>query len=194
MTTDLDIPAVGARAAQILAQIEAHPLYTHLTESSLKYTCCWFTTTGYATISDWNVEQDSPKLAIEGLRVLALKAAVLEATGDEDRAELLVAAPVDEMVHAILAQWNVMTRIQEDLGVRFNHATDLEESGYEVGGETDQLYAAAGWGPKPMRYWLPTSEVNRRLDVLGRLYESIGIHGHGASTRINFDGPVPASA
>lgn len=194
MTTELDIPAIGARAAEILAQIQAHPLYPHLTESSLKYTCCWFTTTGYATISDWNVEQDSPKLAVEGLRVLALKAAVLEATGDEKRAELLVAAPVDEMVHAILAQWNVMTKIQEDLRIRFNHATDMEEFGYEVGGETDQLYAAAGWGAKPLRYWLPTSEVNKRLDVLGRLYESIGIQGHGAATSINFDEAATASA
>lgn len=51
----------------------------------------------------------------------------------------------------------------------------------------------AGWGAKPMRYWLPTSEVNRRLDVLGRLSESIGIQGHGTSTRINFDEPVPAA-
>ena len=56
------------------------------------------------------------------------------------------------------------------------------------------MYDAAGWGPKPMRYWLPTSEVNRRLDVPGRLYESIGIQGHGATTSIRFDEPVPATA
>lgn len=36
-------------------------------------------------------------------------------------------------------------------------------------------------------------EVARRLDVLGRLYESIGIQGHDASTRINFDEQVPAA-
>jgi len=72
-------------------------------------------------------------------------------------------------------------------------ATDLEEFGNEIGGETDQLYDAAGWGLKPMRYWLPTSEVNRRLAVLGRLYEMIGIQGNGASTSIKFDEPAPAA-
>ena len=30
-----------------------------------------------------------------------------------------------------------MTKIQQDLGIRFAHATDLEEFGYEIGGETD---------------------------------------------------------
>jgi hypothetical protein len=30
------------------------------------------------------------------------------------------------MVHAILAEWNVMTKIQEDLGTRFAHATEPE--------------------------------------------------------------------
>lgn len=30
-----------------------------------------------------------------------------------------------------------MTRVQGDLGVRFADATELEEFGYEIGGETD---------------------------------------------------------
>ena len=86
-----------------------------------------------------------------------------------------------------------LRRIQEDLGIRFAHATELEEFGYEIGGETDQLYAAAGWGAQPMRYWLPSAEVNRRLtDVLGPLYESIGIQGFGTAHRISFAAPAAA--
>ena len=58
---------------------------------------------------------DAGPLLIEALRVLALKAAVFELTdGDEQAAELLVPGPVDEMVHAVLAQFTVMTRIQTD--------------------------------------------------------------------------------
>ncbi|MET8149092.1 hypothetical protein ACIBSW_39560 [Actinoplanes sp. NPDC049668] len=192
-TTPLDAQAVGARAAQILQAIEKHPLHTRLTESSLKYTSCWFTTTGYATISNWDLESDAPPLAVEGLRVLAIKAAVYEMTGDEVRAELLVPAPVDEMIHAILAQWNVMTAIQQDLGIRFVHATELEEFTYSRGCETDAYYAAAGWGPQPTRYWLTSDEVSRRLAILVKLYDSIGIDGFGRRHEHSFDeATVPA--
>lgn len=186
VSTPLDAQAVGDRAAQIFQTIEEHPLYTRLTESSLKYTSCWFTTTGYATIANWDIETDAPPLAVEGLRVLAIKAAVYELTGDEVRAELLVPAPVDEMIHAILAQWNVMTTIERDLGIRFVHATELEEFTYYRGCETDTFYAAAGWGPQPMRYWLASTEVNRRLAILGELYESIGIDGFGRKHEHSF--------
>lgn len=190
MTTDLDIAAVGARAAKILVEVTSHPLHERLTKSSLKYASCWGTLTGYPTIARWNQEQDAPHLAVEGLRVLALKAAVFEATGDEDRAELLVPAPVDEMIHAILAQWNVMTRIQEDLGIRFVHATELEEFTYTAGCETDLLYEAAGWGPRPSRYWLTSEEVDRRLAILKPLYTSIGFERLGRSHGHSFDEAV----
>jgi hypothetical protein len=63
--------------------------------------------------------------------VLALKAAVFELTeGDEAAAELLVSAPVDEMVHAVLAQFTVMSGMQDDLKLTFPHATELERFDY----------------------------------------------------------------
>ena len=66
------------------------------------------------------MERDAAPLLGEALRVLALKAAVFELCGgDEHAAELLVPAPVDEMIHAVLAQFTLMTHLQRDLGVTF---------------------------------------------------------------------------
>lgn len=182
-----DVQTVGARAAQILAAVKAHPLYGRLTGSSMAYTDCWATFTGYPVISKWDLATDAGPLLTEALRLLALKAAVFEVTGDEQAAELLAPGTVDEMVHAVLAQFTVMTRLQTELGVLFPHATENERFTYERGGITDQLYAAAGWGEQPTRYWLGADEVNRRLAVLDGKYELGGIHGHGRRHDIDFD-------
>lgn len=77
--------------------------------------------------------------------------------------------------------------MQTELGVLFPHATENERFTYESGGVTDQLYAAAGWGEQPTRYWLGADEVNRRLAELGTLYDQAGIHGHGRRHDIDFD-------
>ncbi|GLY03782.1 hypothetical protein [Actinoplanes sp. NBRC 101535] len=190
----LDVHVIGNRGAAIFAAVQAHELYARLTESSLAYSDCWFTNTGFATVSQWDQEKDAPVLAIEGLKVLALKAAVFEATGDEVRAELLVPSPVDEMIHAILAQPNVLRRIEADLRVQFVHATELEEFRYEFGGETDALYETAGFGPKPLRYWLPASEVGRRLAAMEAGLETAGVIGFGKRTTHRFDDTVAPAA
>ena len=159
------------------------------------YTECWATFTGYPLVSQFRLDRDAEPLLTEALRCLALKAAVFEATdGDEKAAELLLPAPVDEMIHAVLAQFTVMTRIQNDLGVIFPHATENEEFRYERGGHTDDLYAAAGWGPQPLRYWLGITEVNRRLALLGERYDDAGIHGFGRQHDFTFDDTTPVSA
>jgi hypothetical protein len=192
--TTIDKTTTGTRAAEILAGIEAHPAYERLTCSSMRYTDCWATFTGYPVVSNWDLATDARPLLVEALRVLALKAAVFELTGgDEPAAELPVPGPVDEMVHAVLAQFTVMTRIQADLGVSFPHATEHETFTYTRGCLTDDLYAAAGWGAQPLRYWLEADEVNRRLAILGKHYADAGIFGHGRSHDIDFDtSPVTA--
>ena len=82
---------VGERAAQIMRVMQAHPSYERLRNSSMKYSTCWATFTGYPLISRWSLERDAEPLLTEALRVLALKAAVFELTeGDETAAELLV--------------------------------------------------------------------------------------------------------
>ena len=182
---------VGPRAAQIMEGMQAHPGYVRLRGSSMRYSTCWATFTGYTLISRWTQETDAEPLLTEALRVLALKAAVFELTGDEAAAELLVPAPVDEMVHAVLAQFTVMTGMQADLGVVFPHATELERFDYTRGCLTDAYYAAAGWGEQPPRYWLDAGEVDRRLALLGRRYQEIGLAVDGRSHDITFEVLTP---
>lgn len=186
---------VGRRAAEILDGIKAHPLHKRLTGSSMRYSTCWATFTGYMTISEWNLDGDAGPLLDEALKVLALKAAVYELTGgDEHAAELLVPSPVDEMVHAVLAQFTVMTRLQAALGVQFVHATELEEFAYTRGCVTDNYYAAAGWGEQPLRYWLDSAEVDRRIAILNEQYGRVGIGRGGRSHVIDFDSTAPKVA
>jgi hypothetical protein len=192
MTITLDPARVGARAAQILAAMREHPAWERLNSSSMKYSSCWATFTGYPAIARWSLERDAGPLLVEALRVLALKAAVYELTGgDEGAAELLVPAPIDEMIHAVLAQFTLMSKLQAELGVTFPHATELEEFTYARGCDTDRFYAAAGWGEQPLRYWLDSAEIGRRLAVLNDHYGQAGIGADGRSHEFDFRA-VPA--
>jgi len=189
----LDPALVGERAATILRAMQAHPGYKRLHSSSMRYSSCWATFTGYPLISRWSLDRDAGPLLAEALRVLALKAAVYELSGgDEVAAELLVSAPVDEMVHAVLAQFTVMTRMQRDLELVFPHATELERFTYTRGCLTDVYYAAAGWNEQPPRYWLGCREVNRRLTALNARYHDAGIGPDGRSHNLDFDEHSPA--
>jgi hypothetical protein len=186
-TTMPEAARVGERAAQILRAMQAHPGYQRLRSSSMKYSTCWATFTGYPLVSRWNLDRDAEPLLTEALRVLALKAAVFELTeGDEAAAELLVSAPVDEMVHAVLAQFTVMSGMQDDLELTFPHATELERFDYTRGCLTDDYYAAAGWGEQPQRYWLDAAEVTRRLAILNTHYREAGIGPDGRSHELDF--------
>ncbi len=186
-TVDLPSPhAAGERAAVILDAIEAHPEFARLRSSTLAYPECWASFTGYPLIAEWDLDADGPNLFVEALRVLAMKAAVYELTGDEKAAELLVAAPVDEAVHALIAQFTILSRIQRDLSVTFIHSTDNERFAYDAEGYTDQVYRAAGWGELPRRYWLGKAETVRRLDILFESYESIGVQQGGRSHYFTF--------
>lgn len=179
--------SVGARAAQIMEALTGHPDYQRLISSSMLYSDCWATFTGYPLVSRWNLKRDAEPLLTEALRVLTLKAAVFELTDDEKAAELLVPPPVDEMVHAVLAQSTVMTRVQADLGVTFVHATELERFAYTPGCLTDYYYRAAGWGEQSSRYWLSKDEVSRRLEILNERYGQAGIGRDGRSHEIDFE-------
>ncbi|MET0492936.1 MAG: hypothetical protein ABW000_07360 [Actinoplanes sp.] len=185
-TTPIPV-AVGRRAAEILAQIEGTEEYARLQSSSAAYTDCWATFTGYPLVANWDLEADTDPLFVEALRVLALKTAVFELTdGDERLAELEISAPVDEMVHAVLAQYTLCQKLTGKLGIQFVHMTDQERFSYRVGGYTDQCYAAAGWGEQNPRYWLDGDEMQKRLDFLGGLYKSIGFQEEGRSHTHDF--------
>jgi hypothetical protein len=192
MTVTMPEPvAVGRRSAEILALVRDSDLYPRLVGASMRYVECWATFTGYPTIANWNLERDAGPLLEQALRVLCLKAAVYELTdGDEEAAELLVSSPVDEMIHAVLAQFTLMTQLQRALGVVFPHATELECFEYERGCYTDECWTAAGFGVQDPRYWLGSAEVERRLDVLNDRYRRAGISDGGRSHDITFN-PEP---
>ncbi len=192
MSITLPVPAeVGVRAAEILAAIEEHPSYGRLKQSSTKYTDCWGTFTGYPLISEWDLQKDAEPLFTEAMRVLALKTAVYELTGgDEYAAELECSAPVDEMVHAVLAQYTLCQQLTAALGIVFVHMTDQERFSYRHDGYTDRCYAAAGWGAQDRRYWIDLDEMARRLGILGERYSAIGFEPAGRGHDIDFAAPT----
>lgn len=191
MTSRPSPDVIGPRAADILRTIQQDIEFGRLAESSQLYSECWATYSGYSIIAQWNQDSDKAPLFEEGLRVLAMKAAIWEATdGDEEAAEILVSPPVDEMVHAILAQTNLMRELSERLGFAAVHMTDREEFGWEAGDYTSEVYAAAGWGDMPERYWIGAAEARRRQGVINEALKLVGIGGNGQSHAFAFAPPT----
>lgn len=197
MTTNpvsLPDPAeVGIRAVEIMALIVGSPEYGRLVDSTRKYPDCWATFTGYPIIAKFDLAADAGPLFQEAMRVLCLKSAVYELCGgDENAAELVVSAPVDEMVHAVLAQYTLCQSMTNRLGIQFVHMTDRERFGWRPGDYTDTCYQAAGWGEPAPRYWIDAEETGRRLAILNQRYTSIGIHNDGRRHSIDF-APEPVA-
>ncbi|WP_018639531.1 hypothetical protein [Parafrankia elaeagni] len=186
--------AVAPRAVEIFDAIRDSGEFDRLRASTLKYPDCWATFTGYPIIAEWDLDQDGEHLFDEALKVMAMKAAVYEQTGDERLAELDVSAPVDEMVHALTAQFTILSRIQTELDVVFIHSTDNERFQYDTDGYTDQVYAAANWGVMPRRYWIGQQETQRRLRVLFEHYESIGVQQGGRAHYFTFGHSIPTGS
>ena len=182
---------VGPLAAAFLARVETDRDFPRLAESTKKYPDCWGTFTGYPIICEWDLARDAGPLFTEALRVLALKAAVFELTyGDEHAAELVISAPVDEMIHAVLAQFTLCVRIMGRTDVALIHMTDQERFGFDPdegsGAYTVACYRAAGWGEPDKRYWIGREETARRLAELGRRYTSIGVFDLGRRHALTF--------
>lgn len=192
MTTAIALPSpdrVAERAHQIMVAIQADREYSAFEAATLEYSEDWQCFTGFPVISEWHLENDAPALLTEGLRALALKAAVYELTGDENAAEIPIAVPVDEMTHAMIAQPQLLARITERVGVSVIHQTDQEHTDYSRGDFTHSAYVAA-WGEPPSRYWLDHSEVVRRRGLLAERYDSIGLARSGREHRITFEAPA----
>ncbi|GIH20911.1 hypothetical protein [Rugosimonospora africana] len=189
-TNSLAAPAmVGRRGAQILARLCGDAEFAALRRSSLRYADCWSTYTGYPLIAEWNLDLDAPPLFDEAVKVLALKAAVFELTRDDAAAELLVSPPVDEMVHAVIAQAGLVARVFARAGATVVHQTDHEQFGWTWGDYTQQCYVEAGFGVPPGRYWLDARETRWRRQLLNERYQRIGIGRDGCSHDIKFADP-----
>ncbi|MGW6842253.1 hypothetical protein [Streptomyces sp. NPDC054958] len=183
----LPTPAQAAgRAKEILAAIMADEEFGAFEAATLEYSSDWQCFTGFPVIERWNLDADKGPLFTEGLRAIALKAAVFELTdGDERLAEVAVAVPVDEMSHAMIAQPQLLARITGRIGVSVIHQTDQEHTDYEAGCFTTLAYRLA-WGEPPARYWLVKDEVDRRVKILTARYASIGMDRAGREHDIVF--------
>ncbi|MGW6704748.1 hypothetical protein ACWGDE_07635 [Streptomyces sp. NPDC054956] len=179
-------PAQAAdRAKEILAAIVADEEFGAFEAATLEYSSDWQCFTGFPVIERWNLDSDKAPLFTEGLRALALKAAVFGLTGDELLAEIPVAVPVDEMTHAMIAQPQLLARIAGRTGFHLIHQTDQEHTDYDGGDFTHLAYRLA-WGEPPARYWLAKGEVDRRVQILTARYASIGMDRAGREHDIEF--------
>ncbi|MFF2522413.1 hypothetical protein [Streptomyces liangshanensis] len=188
MTSTGALPApetVAVRAAEILTAIQSDPEFEAFTAAALAYDEAWTCFTGFPVISNWNLDDDKRPLLLEGLRALALKAAVYEMTSDEQATEIPIAVPVDEMMHAMIAQPQLLSRIAERVGVAVIHQTDQEHHDYATGDFTHTAYTAA-WGEPAERYWLDHSEAGRRLAILDERYAAAGFRRSGKEHSIDF--------
>ncbi|MFJ2558751.1 MULTISPECIES: hypothetical protein [unclassified Streptomyces] len=177
---------VADRAREIMSAIQADPEFDAFTAAALKYDEAWTCFTGFPVISNWDLDIDKRPLLTEGLRALALKAAVYELGGqDEDMTEIPVAVPVDEMMHAMIAQPQLLARIAERVGVSVIHQTDKEHHEYSAGDYTHTAYVHA-WGTPPKRYWVEHGEAERRLAILESTYEAAGFRRSGKAHSIDF--------
>lgn len=179
---------VARTAAPILDAIKADPDYPRLVATCKRYDEDWTCVTGTLTISRWDLADDAEPLIEEALRALALKAAVYRLTADERTAELPVARPVDEVLHAVLAQRTLTERMADRSGIQIIHMTDNEVAGppFETGDYTTNCYAKA-WGVEPpSRYWIGGAEHTRRAKVIEDRLREVGIDDAGHRHTIEF--------
>ncbi|MFD9453460.1 hypothetical protein ACFWBC_10260 [Streptomyces sp. NPDC059985] len=186
MSTSMPTPAQTAdRACKVLAAILADPEFAAFEAATLEYSSDWQCFTGFPVIERWSLDDDKGPLFTEGLRALAIKAAVFDLTDDERLAEVAVAVPVDEMTHAMIAQPQLFARIAARTGFALIHQTDQEHTDYTDGDFTHLTYRLA-WGEPPARYWLAKDEVDRRVDILTAKYAEIGMGRAGREHAIDF--------
>ncbi|GGR81054.1 hypothetical protein GCM10010252_19470 [Streptomyces aureoverticillatus] len=178
---------VAKRAREILATVEADPEFDRLRTACAKYDDDWTSFLGYALVDGFDIATDTDPLFPEAMRAMAIKSAVYQLTeGNEEAAEVPVSIPVDEMIHALAAQFTVLSRIQDRTGVRFVHATDREPIGeWDPGDYTHQVYRAA-WGAMNERYWFGKEETAKRKAVVTAKYEPLGILDGGRRFRPGF--------
>jgi hypothetical protein len=180
---------VGYRAAQILAAIHRDEEYTRLVDTCRQYNSDWTCQTGTVTINRFDLDTDAEPLIEEALRALALKASMYELTGSEAAAEIGIPLPVDEVVHAVLAQRGLLDRMTTRTGIKFVHMTDLENEAtpYLTDGFASACYMAAFDAQPPERYWLDAAESARRTKILKVRLDSIGLYDMGRRHGISFD-------
>ncbi|MFE7467433.1 hypothetical protein ACFU6R_25475 [Streptomyces sp. NPDC057499] len=189
MTVSMSRPApeqVAERAQEIYATLMADPEIGRLEKAVSQYSSDWDDFYGYPIIVEYNAVTDAPGLFKEAIRAMAIKSAVWDLTGGDERtAELPLPVPVDTMTHAMMAQFSLLTRMMGRHGIQFVHMTDMEHgnSAWDHGDYTHQVYKTA-FGDLNPRYWIGAEETERRRLVLDTLYAGIGVTERGKRVSI----------
>lgn len=191
VTATLSRPApemVAQRAQEIHSAITGDPEFERLWNTCAKYSSDWDDFYGYPIIPEYDAVGDAPELFKETIRAMAIKSAVFDLTGGDERAaELPVSVPVDTMSHALMAQFTLLCRVQERQGIQFVHMTDMEEGAgggtWDHGDYTHQVYKAA-FGDVNPRFWIGAAETERRRKVLDNVYAVIGVTERGKKVSI----------
>lgn len=195
MTLTLTRPtpeSVAERARTIHGDWLADPEMAAVLDGCAKYSSDWDDFYGGPLISNYSVAQDAGNLLADAVKVMAIKSAVYEVTGDELASELPVPVPVDVTCHALCAQITALSRIQTRTGHLFVHSTvneHVNDTPWTSGDYTHQAYRQA-FGPVDERYWFDASEAERRRKILDAKYATIGITDRGMTSAISF---APAS-
>lgn len=176
---------VAGKAVEIHRSILGDPEFDAFKAASLTYSDDWTCFDGTVVVDKWDLAVDAEPLFGEAVRAIALKCAIYALTGDEKAAEIPIAVPVDEMMHACLAQTQILDRIEERQSIQVIHQTDQEDTAWEPGSFTDACYRGA-WGEPNGRFWLSHEVVAARKEELDALYRSIGIHGFGHRSTVEF--------
>ncbi|MET9057510.1 hypothetical protein ABZX99_06775 [Streptomyces antibioticus] len=180
--------AVAARAREIRSAWLADKEMATVLEGCARYSSDWDDFYGGPLVSTYSVERDARPLLADAVRVMALKSAVYEITGDEVTAELSVPVPVDVTCHALTAQFTALSRVQQRTGHLFVHSTVNEHTvntPWRCGDYTHQVYVEA-FGPVDGRYWIDAGEAERRREILDGLYATIGITDRGTTSSIDY--------
>jgi hypothetical protein len=177
---------VAERATKVLSLIKGDEDFPAFKAATLTYADEWTCFDGTTVVAKWDLEADKEPLFEEALRAVCLKVAVYDKTRDENLAEIPVAGPVDEMMHAMLAQQQILDRISNRLGIQVIHQTDQEDNAYTAGDYTYTCYHAA-WGEPNERFWLDRDVIEKRKAHLAELYASIGIEEFGHRHNIDFE-------
>jgi hypothetical protein len=185
---------VAGPARGILDAIHTDPEYDRLIDGCGQYEDDWTCMTGTLTVDCWDLTTDALPLLEEALRALALKASIYSITRDEDLAEIPVAKPVDESLHAVLAQRTLTERMADRSGFQIIHMTDVERQAepYEPGGWTWSAYLEAFGAAPPPRYWIGATEHGRRVAIIAARLDQVGIRNLGHQHDIVFAEPLPA--
>ncbi|GAA2770519.1 hypothetical protein [Streptomyces showdoensis] len=178
----------AAHARTIHAAWLADPEMRTVLDGCAKYSSDWDDFYGGPLVSEYSVARDAKHLLDGALKVMALKSAVYELTGDELAAELPVPVPLDVTTHALCAQFTALSRVQARTGHLFVHSTVNEhtvETPWRAGDYTHQAYRQA-FGPVDERYWIDAPEAERRRNILDAKYASIGITDRGMTSAVAY--------